>query len=70
MGEKLGHTVIGLLDQDDIGLVDCGLLTPRYHPDKSGINENDAHLTALGILFCRNVETYCLEISTAAEDKV
>jgi hypothetical protein len=66
VGNKLGHQVIGLMDRDDLALAEYGLLTPRYHPDKSGINENDGHLSQLGIMLCRNVETYRLEASGPA----
>jgi hypothetical protein len=58
IGNKLGHNVIGLLDQDDMALIGHGLLRERLHPDKSGIVETDAHMTPLGIKFCQNIEEY------------
>jgi hypothetical protein len=61
IGKKLGHTVIGLMDQDDLELIKYGLLTPRTYPDLSGVNETDAHLTQLGIAVCQNIETYHVE---------
>lgn len=61
VGQKLGHNVIGLLDRDDLALVNTGLLSPRMHADNSGINEANAHMTHLGILFCENIETYHIE---------
>jgi hypothetical protein len=63
IGNKIGHHVIGLLDQDDLALIDAGLVTERRHMDKSGVMENDARLTSLGIAFCRNIETYQMEMA-------
>ena len=61
IGKKLGHDVIGLLDQDDMALIGHGLLKERLYADKSGIVENDAHMTPLGIKFCQNIEEYRIE---------
>jgi hypothetical protein len=58
VGKNIGHQVLGLLDRDDRALVKHGLLTARLHPDGSGIGENNAHMTDLGIKFCENIETY------------
>jgi len=62
IGNKLGHDVIGLLEQDDTALISHGLLTERYYPDKSGIMETDAHMTPLGIRFRQNIEEYHVEL--------
>jgi hypothetical protein len=61
IGKKLGHDVIGLLDQDDMALIGHELLKERLYADKSGIVENDAHMTPLGIKFCQNIEEYRIE---------
>jgi hypothetical protein len=61
IGKKLGHDVIGLLDQDDMALIGHELLKERLYADKSGIVENDAHMTSLGIKFCQNIEEYRIE---------
>jgi hypothetical protein len=61
LGKKLGHDVIGLLDQDDMALIGHGLLKECLYADKSGIVENDAHMTPLGIKFCQNIEEYRIE---------
>jgi hypothetical protein len=61
IGEKLGHDVIGLLDQEDMALIGHGLLSKRLYADKSGIVENDAHITRFGIKFCQNIEQYRIE---------
>ncbi len=63
IGNKLGHHVTGLLDRDDLALIDHGLLTGRHNVDKSGINAANGHLTDLGLMLCQNVEVYQLEIS-------
>ena len=60
VGVKLGHQVIGLLDKDDLALIEHGLLTARYAPDKSGILQNDAHLSDLGLKFCEVIQEYQL----------
>jgi hypothetical protein len=67
VGQRLGHQVTALLNQDDLALEGYGLTMPRYHGDKSGLNENDAHLSKLGILFCQNIETYNLETSSTSD---
>jgi hypothetical protein len=61
IGKKLGHDVIGLLDQDDMALIGHGLLKERLYADKSGIVGNDAHMTPIGIEFCQNIEEYRIE---------
>jgi hypothetical protein len=65
VGVRIGHKVIGLLDQDDLSLIGHGLLTDRYHGDKSGVSETNAHLTSLGIKFCENIEAYQLDSSNS-----
>ncbi len=62
VGKNIGHQVLGLLDRDDQALVEHGLLTPRFHADGSGIGENNAHMTDLGIKFCENIETYHVDL--------
>lgn len=64
IGKKLGHQVRGLLDQDDLALVGYGLLTRRQWSDHSGITENDAHMSELGIKFCENIETYHADLES------
>jgi hypothetical protein len=44
-----------------MALIGHGLLKERLYADKSGIVENDAHMTPLGIKFCRNIEEYRIE---------
>jgi hypothetical protein len=36
-------------------------LRNAFTADKSGIVENDAHMTPLGIKFCQNIEEYRIE---------
>jgi hypothetical protein len=60
VGVKLGHEVIGLLDKDDLALIEHGLLTARYNADKSGISPYNAHLSPLGLKFCEVIQEYQL----------
>jgi hypothetical protein len=62
VGRKVGHQVLGLLDQNERALIEHGLLTPRVL-EGSAIREADAHLTDLGIKFCENIETYHIDLS-------
>ncbi len=64
VGKQLGHEVMGLLERDDDSLVENGLLTPRLPSDNNKVMENDARLTPLGVVFCQNIETYQVAIST------
>jgi hypothetical protein len=57
MAERLGHRIEGLVEQDERVLIQNGLLTPRYLPDDSGINDGNGRLTPLAFRFCENLET-------------
>jgi hypothetical protein len=59
---QMGHQVIGLLDLDDQALAGYTLLH-RRHPDAGSLIQNDARLTDLGKAFCRNIESYQVEVS-------
>lgn len=61
IGGILGHQVSALLNLDDLALVDYGLLSHRLGVDRTGINQNDAHMTDLGIKFCQEIKKYHLE---------
>ncbi len=53
--EKMGNIPRSLIDLEEKGLVENGLLTERTYPDKSGISGRDARLSDLGIVFCKNL---------------
>jgi len=62
VGQVLGHNVIGLLEQDDNAVRDYGLVTDRLTMDRNKISTRDAHLSPLGLIFCKNIETYHQEV--------
>jgi hypothetical protein len=55
---RLGHQIIGLVEQDERVLIQNGLLTDRYMSDESGINDGNGRLTPLAFKFCENLKTY------------
>jgi len=46
-----------------------GLVTRRLWSDGSGVNEHNARLTELGLLLCKNIETYRIETAHSEEWK-
>ncbi len=60
----LGHSLIGLIEHADKALIENQLLSGRYHPDASGIEQKNWRLTDLGIKFCENIEQYRVEKSS------
>jgi hypothetical protein len=67
MADRLGHRIEGLVEQDERILVQNGLLTPRYLPDESGINDGNGRLTPLAFRFCENLEIYSAGGSSAGK---
>lgn len=63
--EKTGSRRNWLAGPDDMALIGHGLLKERLYADKSGIVENDAHMTPPGIKFCQNIEEYRVGRRTA-----
>jgi hypothetical protein len=62
MAKSSGHNMNGLVGLHEKRLTELGLLSARFLPDLSGIVVQNARLTDLGMSFCRNIETYHLEI--------
>jgi hypothetical protein len=62
MSERLGHQIEGLVEQDERVLIKNGLLTPRYLPDESGINDGHGRLTPLAFKFCENLQMYSVNL--------
>jgi hypothetical protein len=58
VGNQLGHGVLGLLEKDDIALMQHGLVIQRQTHPGATIHTYKAHLTDLGITFCENIQTY------------
>ena len=58
---KIGHNVVGLVELADKALVENGLLTERFHGDRSGITQGNGRLSDLGLQFCANIERYQIE---------
>ena len=73
MSEISGLVIPELLKRHETRLTDLLLLTPRVKTqgdmqlgyEGSGINSQNNRLTQLGIHFCRNIETYRIEIEEA-----
>jgi hypothetical protein len=58
LSRRLGHQIAGLVEQDERVLIQSGLLTSRYLPDESGINDGNGRLTPLAFTFCEKIRTY------------
>jgi hypothetical protein len=64
--QRLGHGIIGLVEQDERVLIQNGLLTGRSYSDGSGINDGNGRLTAL-FKFCENLKTYRTDLAQTME---
>jgi hypothetical protein len=64
---RLGHQIIGLVEQDERILMNNGLLTGRSYSDESGINDGNGRLTPLAFKFCENLRTYRTDLADARE---
>ena len=62
---RLGHEIIGLVEQDERVLMQNGLLTGRSYIDQSGINDGNGRLTPLAFKFCENLKTYRTDLADA-----
>jgi len=62
---RLGHKLSYLVLKDEPALVEQGLIEPRIDADL-WIMTRDARITDLGIHFCKNIESYYIEVSDAA----
>jgi hypothetical protein len=67
LSNRLGHDVIGLVEQDERVLMSSGLLTGRQWPDESGVRDVDGRLPTLARRFRRNIETYHMDLSEARQ---
>lgn len=67
LARELGHDVVGLVDQDERALVAVGLLTERVWGDGSGVRDDKGRLTDLAFRFCRNIETYHVDLGSGSE---
>jgi hypothetical protein len=61
IGEKLGHNVRALIRKDEAALVANDLLEKMDVMNR--VTEANGRLTELGLLFCRNIETYHVDSS-------
>jgi hypothetical protein len=64
---RLGHEIVGLVEQDERVLIQNGLLTGRHLPDDSGINDGNGRLTPLAFKFCEMIQTYHRDLSESEE---
>jgi hypothetical protein len=64
---RLGHTITGLIEQDERVLMQNGLLTGRSWSDESGINDENGRLTPLAFKFCENLRTYNSDLNLPRE---
>jgi hypothetical protein len=58
MSQMVGHSIPDLIEMDETILVEEKLITPRQHPDRSGVDSRDARLTTLGIKLSDLLEKY------------
>lgn len=63
MAHSLGHELSALVGRDERKLVEYGLIAPWVRTDELLVPLIDARMTDLGIKFCRNLESYSLNIS-------
>lgn len=64
---RLGHQIAGLVEQDERVLIQNGLLTGRFLPDESAVNDGNGRLTPLAFKFCENLKTYRTDLDAAGE---
>jgi hypothetical protein len=60
---RLGHGVLGLVEQDEKVLMENGLLTGRQWGDGSGVMDTGGRLTDLAHKFYENIEQYRLDMN-------
>jgi hypothetical protein len=59
VSDTLGHRVTALVAQQERGLIDNGLISPRIDQNlRVSLNPNTGRLTDLGLAFCRNIDDY------------
>jgi hypothetical protein len=58
VARTLGHNATALVEQDESVLVSNGLVSGRTYADRSGIDQRNARLTDLGIVFCNRMVSY------------
>jgi hypothetical protein len=63
--QRLGHQIIGLVEQDERVLIQNGLLTGRTLADESGISDLNGRLTPVAFKFCENLKTYRTDLDEA-----
>lgn len=68
MAEKSGLQVRALVDLYEKTLADFYLISQRQYGDGSGIISKDGRLTDLGLQFCKNIETYHLDLDSTDGD--
>jgi hypothetical protein len=58
MADSMGHRIKGLVGLHEKKLTDLLLLSGRFNGDQSGIRQENARLTDLGIKVCENIKNY------------
>lgn len=58
VGQRIGHGLLALIEQDESPLIANGLISERTQPDRSGVDSRNARLTDLGIKFCEYLVKY------------
>jgi hypothetical protein len=61
ISNRLGHGVLGLIEQDEKVLMENGLLTGRQWADGSGVNDSNGRLTDLAHKFYDNIQQYRID---------
>ena len=65
---RLGNVPVALVDVYEKSLVNSMLLSRRQFQDDSGIIAHNARFTDLGLLLCKNIETYRTDIATELKE--
>jgi hypothetical protein len=76
MAKVSGLEILELLERHEKHLTDMLLMSPRYqvtgdiqHGIASGINSQNNRLSQLGFRFCKNIETYKIDLDDARKTK-
>lgn len=64
VSSRLGHTIFGLIEQDELVLTQNGLITSRTGV---GVNDHNGRMTLLAIKFLQNLQTYRTDLADAGD---
>lgn len=61
IAERMGHNSTALVEKEEDGLISMRLLSKRAERDQSGITDQNARLTDLGLAICKVIDEYSYE---------